>query len=124
MPQYPQQQMNYQQRQYQQLQQAQKTIIPQPTSKPIQMSSQTQGPKIYVPDFMFADPIESQSSRNFVQTTDYAVAGSRKAVYQPVEEMTGTYYSICKMPQYMDTFPMELRARDYALNDNERPIPK
>ncbi|ELP83533.1 hypothetical protein EIN_378380 [Entamoeba invadens IP1] len=77
------------------------------------------------PSYLFSDMLES-SGTFFFNAIDYTVQGSRKAVYADTvkydpQKGSIVYKGINAMQQYTNTTPLELRARDYAMSNNQRP---
>lgn len=89
-------------------------------------NGQFQWPRQVVPppNDLFTDGIEALGGASFETGINFSQQGSKKAPYVMVSRDQIDYECITYMDQYQDTFPTELRARDYAMNQNQRPISK
>ncbi|KAL7720718.1 Uncharacterized protein QTN25_001942 [Entamoeba marina] len=63
------------------------------------------------------------SINSYSAPIDYSIQGSKKAIYRRTEIKGAICHSINSMPEYGNTCLVELRARDYVMNNNTRPFP-
>ncbi|KAL7717236.1 Uncharacterized protein QTN25_005335 [Entamoeba marina] len=63
------------------------------------------------------------SINSYANPIDFSNQGSRKALYRQTEVEGAICHSINAMPEYENTSLIELRARDYVMNNNTRPFP-
>ena len=57
-----------------------------------------------------------------IKNLDYNKIGSKLKEYEITEKNDIVYHGINSIDEYKNTFPNEIRARDYANNHNERPF--